>query len=216
MGHKSKPKLLRLNTCEEWENNWFVQKKDIAKFIKEDYLIRQYLEKVLHRHSISEITINRTSEKLMIVIKSARTGVVLGKNGENVNKLTKEVADKFGYYVNIHVVEEKSPEKSPQLIAQSIAQQLEKRVPFRRAMKHAIQQAMKAGAKGIKITCSGRLGGVEIARSETYMEGSCPLHTFRAKVKMANRTARTIYGAIGVSVLVNTGNYYPKMLSKTK
>ena len=216
MGHKAKPKLLRLNTCEDWDNIWFVSKKDTARFIKEDFEIRKFLDSQLSRYSVSEIKINRTIEKLMIVIKSARTGIVLGKNGENVNRITKEVAEKFGYYVNIHVVEEKSPDTSPDLIAQNIANQLEKRIPFRRAMKQAIQQAMKSGAKGIKITCSGRLGGVEIARSETYMDGSCPLHTFRAKVKRSNKTARTIYGAIGISVLVNMGNYYPKLLPNSK
>ena len=208
MGQKASPKLLRLTTVEEWDNNWIDTKSNFSNLILQDYKIRQFLEKELKQAGVSNIKISRNGGKIVVTIKSARTGFILGKAGDNINRITKKIHQLISKNILLNVVEEKNAETSSQLLAENVAQQIEKRIPFRRAMKSAIQTAMKAGAVGIKIACSGRLGGVEIARKEWYLEGSVPLHTFRANIEYTSITSETIYGNIGVKVWVNKGVVY--------
>ena len=208
MGQKASPKLLRLTTVEEWDNNWIDIKSNFPNLVLEDYNIRAFLHKELKNSAVSKIKISRNGGKVNVVIKSARTGYVLGKSGENINRITKKIHQSISKNILLNVIEEKNPETSSQLLAENVAQQIEKRIPFRRAMKSVIQTAMKAGAIGVKISCSGRLGGVEIARKEWYLEGSVPLHTFRANIDYTSVTAQTIYGNIGVKVWVNNGIVY--------
>ena len=205
MGQKANPKALRLGIVEDWESTWYSE-KNYGKYIMDDILIRSYLKSEMKNGGVSSIKIYRSSDKINVVVRVTRAGVVLGKGGENVNRYTEYLSRKLSINVSIKVLEQADPEKNAKVLANSVCSQLERRVPFRRAMKMAVQWAMKSGAKGIRINSAGRLGGAEIARTEWYLEGKVPLHTLRADIDYAFSEAITTYGKIGVKVWVYNGD----------
>lgn len=182
MGQKVNPIGLRLGINRNWESRWFPTKANLVENIGEDYKIRAFLKRKLYYAGISQILVERTAKKLRVTVIAARPGIIIGKKGSDVDNLRKELQDLIGKDVNINIKEERKAGASAQLAAESVATQLEKRIAFRRAMKKVIQGAQKAGAKGIKVSVSGRLGGAEMARTEWYLEGRVPLHTLRAKI----------------------------------
>ena len=208
MGQKANPKGLRLGISQEWSSQWF-DLKSYAPNIVEDLMIRKYIKAELKKAGVSSVTISRKAGSIDVSIKAARPGVIIGKGGSDVAYIKEDLQKKTSKNVHLNIVEEKHPETSARLIGQTVAMQLEKRFQFRRAMKMAVQRAMKAGAEGIKIECSGRLGGVEIARTEWYREGRVPLHTFRANIDYELSEASTTYGIIGVKVWVYHGDILP-------
>jgi small subunit ribosomal protein S3 len=205
MGQKINPIGLRLGVNRTWDSRWFANKNEYGKLLHEDMKIREVLMEGLKQAAISKIVIERPHKKCRVNIYSARPGVVIGKKGADIDKLRKQVAKLTKSEVAINIVEVRKPEIDATLVADSIAQQLERRVAFRRAMKRAVQSAMRLGAEGIRINCSGRLGGAEIARLEWYREGRVPLHTLRADVDYGVATAHTAYGTCGVKVWVFKG-----------
>src|SRR6202522_3652043 len=205
MGQKINPIGLRLGVNRTWDSRWFASKGEYGKLLHEDMKIRESLTKSLKQAAISKIVIERPHKKARINIHSARPGVVIGKKGADIEKLRKQVAKLTSSEVAINIVEVRKPEVDATLVAESIAQQLERRVAFRRAMKRAVQSAMRLGAEGIRINCSGRLGGAEIARMEWYREGRVPLHTLRADIDYGVATAFTTYGTCGVKVWIFKG-----------
>ena len=205
MGQKINPIGLRLGINRTWDSRWFSSKGEYGKLLHEDMKIRESLTKSLKQAAISKIVIERPHKKARINIHSARPGVVIGKKGADIEKLRKQVAKLTSSEVAINIVEVRKPEVDATLVAESIAQQLERRVAFRRAMKRAVQSAMRLGAEGIRINCSGRLGGAEIARLEWYREGRVPLHTLRADVDYGVATAHTAYGTCGIKVWIFKG-----------
>ena len=205
MGQKINPIGLRLGVNRTWDSRWFSSKGEYGKLLHEDMKIRELLMGALKQAAISKIVIERPHKKCRVNIHSARPGVVIGKKGADIDKLRKQVAKLTKSEVAINIVEVRKPEIDATLVADSIAQQLERRVAFRRAMKRAMQSAMRLGAEGIKIICSGRLGGAEIARSEAYREGRVPLHTLRADIDYGVATAHTAYGTCGIKVWVFKG-----------
>ena len=205
MGQKINPIGLRLGVNRTWDSRWFSSKDEYGKLLHEDMKIREVLMEGLKQAAISKIVIERPHKKCRVNIYSARPGVVIGKKGADIDKLRKQVAKLTKSEVAINIVEVRKPEVDATLVADSIAQQLERRVAFRRAMKRAVQSAMRLGAEGIRINCSGRLGGAEIARLEWYREGRVPLHTLRADVDYGVATAHTAYGACGIKVWVFKG-----------
>ena len=205
MGQKVSPNGLRLGINRTWDSRWFANKGEYGKLLHEDIKIRKALMEELKQAAVSKIVIERPHKKCRVTIHSARPGIVIGKKGADIEKLRKTVAAMTDSEVHINIVEVRKPEIDAALVAASIAQQLERRIAFRRAMKRAVQSAMRLGAEGIKITCSGRLGGAEIARVEWYREGRVPLHTLRADVDYGNATANTAYGTCGVKVWVFKG-----------
>jgi small subunit ribosomal protein S3 len=207
LGQKVNPTGFRLGIIKDWTSRWYDDGPVIADKIKQDQVIRNYVQARLKREKagISRIVIERTTKHIKINIYAARPGAVVGRKGEEINNLSQELTRITGKEVKIDVVEVIKPEIEAQLIGDNIAYQLENRVSFRRAMKQAIQQAMRAGAEGVRIRCAGRLGGVEIARSEQYKDGKIPLHTIRANIDYASVTAHTIAGAIGIKVWVYKG-----------
>jgi len=204
MGQKVNPIGLRLGINRTWDSRWFA-KSDYATFLHEDIKIREVLQKRLAQAGVSRIIVERPAKKARITIHSARPGVVIGKKGADIEKLRSELSAITAGEVHLNIVEVRKPEIDAQLIAENIAQQLERRVAFRRAMKRAVQSAMRLGAQGIRINCSGRLGGSEIARIEWYREGRVPLHTLRADIDFGRGTAFTTYGTCGVKVWVFKG-----------
>jgi len=204
MGQKTNPIGLRLGIIKEWNSKWFAQ-KDYAKLLHEDLRMRAYIKQKLANAAISKIEIERTANKATIVIHTARPGMIIGKKGSEVETLRKELQDMVGREVYIKIQEIRRPDLDAQLIAENVAQQLERRIAFRRAMKKAVNAALKLGAKGIKIACSGRLGGAEMSRSEWYREGRVPLHTLRADIDYGLAESKTTYGIIGVKVWVYHG-----------
>ena len=208
MVQKVSPTGFRLGITEDWRSRWYAD-KDYAKSLENDLAIRKYLEKRLARAAVSKIEIERAGDKIKVIVTSARPAVVIGKKGSEIEQLRKELAPIADGQVTIEVVEVKRPELDAVLIAQSIAEQLEGRVAFRRAMRKAVQSARKSGAKGIRIQCSGRLGGAEMSRREWVCEGRVPRHTLRAKIDFGFATAVTTYGAIGVQVWVYQGDKLP-------
>ena len=204
MGQKVMPTGFRLGITEDWRSRWYAD-KDYAKTLENDLAIRRFLEKKLARAAVSKIEIERAGDKTKIIVTTARPGVVIGKKGAEIDALRKEVAKVATGQVNIEVIEVKRPELDATLVARSIAEQLEGRVAFRRAMRKAVQSARKSGALGIRIQCSGRLGGAEMSRREWYREGRVPLHTLRADVDYATSEALTTYGIIGLKVWVYKG-----------
>jgi small subunit ribosomal protein S3 len=210
MGQKVNPIGLRLGINRNWESRWFPSKDRAVNFIAEDYKIRKYLKKELFFAGISNIIIERTAKKVRITLVTARPGIIIGKKGEDIEKLKNKIAAMVGKDVALNIKEEKRPQASAQLAAESIATQLERRVAFRRAMKKVIQGALKSGAKGIKISVAGRLGGAEIARTEWYLEGRVPLHTLRAKIDYGFAEANTTYGIIGIKVWIFKGEVLQK------
>jgi small subunit ribosomal protein S3 len=205
MGQKVNPIGLRLGINRTWESRWFAEKGEYAKLMHQDIAIRAALMKQLKQAAVSKIVIERPHKKCRVTIHSARPGVVIGKKGADIDKLRKLVNKMTDADVTINIVEVRKPEVDATLVAESIAQQLERRVAFRRAMKRAVQSAMRLGAEGIRINCSGRLGGAEIARLEWYREGRVPLHTLRADVDYGTATAFTTYGTCGIKVWIFKG-----------
>ena len=205
MGQKVNPIGLRLGINRTWDSRWFAGKREFGKLLHEDVAIRAYLTKELKQAGVSKVLIERPHKKCRVTIYSARPGVVIGKKGADIEKLRKKVADMTGSEVHLNIVEVRKPEIDATLVADNIAQQLERRVAFRRAMKRSVQSAQRLGAEGIKITCSGRLGGAEIARIEWYREGRVPLHTLRADIDYGVATAHTAYGTNGVKVWIFKG-----------
>ena len=208
MGQKVSPTGFRLGITEEWRSRWYAD-KDYAKNLANDLAIRKFLDKQLARAAVSKIEIERAGDKIKIIVTTARPGVVIGKKGAEIDSLRKKLEKVANGPVSIEVVEVKRPELAAALIAQSVAEQLEGRVAFRRAMRKAVQSARKSGAKGIRIQCSGRLGGAEMSRREWYREGRVPLHTLRAKIDYGFATAATTMGSIGVQVWVYHGEVLP-------
>ncbi|SDX30332.1 30S ribosomal protein S3 [Marinobacter mobilis] len=205
MGHKVNPNGIRLGVIKEHNSVWYAEKKDYAKNLLNDIQVREFLDKRLEKASVSKIVIERPAQNARITIHTARPGIVIGKKGEDVDRLRREVSDMMGVPVHINIEEVRKPDLDARLVAQNVAGQLERRVMFRRAMKRAVQNAMRQGAKGIKIQVGGRLGGAEIARSEWYREGRVPLHTLRADIDYATYEAHTTYGVIGVKVWIFKG-----------
>lgn len=204
MGQKVNPIGLRLGINRTWDSRWFAG-RDYATLLHEDLKLRGYLMGRLQGAGVSRVVIERPAKKARITIHTARPGVVIGKKGADIEKLRLQLAKSTGAEVHLNIVEIRKPEIDAKLIAEGIAQQLERRVAFRRAMKRAVQSAMRLGALGIRINCSGRLGGAEIARMEWYREGRVPLHTLRADIDFGTATAKTTYGACGVKVWVFKG-----------
>ncbi len=205
MGQKVNPIGLRLGVNRTWDSRWFANKGEYGRLLHEDMKIRETLMEDLKQAAVSKIVIERPHKKCRVTVHSARPGIVIGKKGADIEKLRRKVAKLTNSEVHINIVEVRKPEVDATLVATSIAQQLERRVAFRRAMKRAVQSAMRLGAEGIRISCGGRLGGAEIARSEWYREGRVPLHTLRADIDYGHATAKTAYGTCGVKVWVFKG-----------
>ncbi len=205
MGQKVHPTGIRLGIVKKHSSTWYANPKNYAEYLITDLKVRDFLKDRLKAASVSRIDIERPAENARITIKTARPGIVIGKKGEDVERLRKDVSKMMGVPVHINIEEVRKPELDAKLVADSIASQLERRVMFRRAMKRAVQNAMRLGAKGIKVSVAGRLGGAEIARTEWYREGRVPLHTLRADIDYATARAETTYGTIGVKVWIFKG-----------
>ncbi|MGI6192534.1 MAG: 30S ribosomal protein S3 [Christensenellales bacterium] len=210
MGQKVNPHGFRVGVINDWNARWFASKKDFADYIVEDEKIRKFLKEKLYASGIGKIEIERAAGKATINIFTAKPGMVIGRQGAGVEALKAETAKFIGRPVNLNIIEIKNPDANAQLVAENIAASLEKRISFRRAMKQAMSRAMRSGAKGIKVKCSGRLGGAEIARDEGYHEGSIPLQTLRANIEYGFAEAKTTYGRIGVKVWVYKGEILSK------
>ena len=204
MGHKINPIGMRLGIIRTWDSRWYAD-KDYAKLLHADIKLREHLRKKLAQAGVSKVVIERPAKKPRVTIYAARPGVVIGKKGQDIDSLRKELSAMAKAEVSLNIVEIRKPEIDATLVAENIAQQLERRVAFRRAMKRAVQSAMRLGAQGIRINCGGRLGGAEIARMEWYREGRVPLHTLRADVDYGVATAKTTYGTCGVKVWIFKG-----------
>lgn len=205
MGQKVNPLALRIGYIENWRSLWFADKKQFAQYVLEDYKIRQFIKKRFVQAAVSKVVVERLGDKIRVIIHTARPGVIIGRRGADIDKLRAELGEITSKEITIDPQEIKNPSIDAQLIAQNIALQLEKRIAFRRAMKRAIDQAMSSGIKGIKIKCSGRLNGAELARSESYRVGKLPLQTFRAQIEYGFAEALTTYGLLGVKVWANKG-----------
>lgn len=205
MGQKVHPTGIRLGIVKDHTSVWYADRKNYAKQLVNDLHVRSFIEKKLDNASVSRIVIERPAQTARITIHTARPGIVIGKKGEDVDKLRKVLAEKMGVPVHINIEEIRKPDLDARLVAQNVAQQLERRVMFRRAMKRVVQNAMRQGAEGIKVQVSGRLGGAEIARTEWYREGRVPLHTLRADIDYATYEAATTYGILGVKVWIFKG-----------
>ena len=215
MGQKVNPNGLRIGIIKDWNSKWYADKKDIAKVIKEDEVVRTFIKKKYYQSAISSIKIERSEGKIVIFIYTGRPGTLIGKQGAGIEQMKAEVQKLVGdKFVVINIMEVKNPDMDAQLVAENIAAQLEKRIAFRRAMRSAMQRATRAGAKGIKTCVSGRLDGAEIARNEHYHEGSIPLHTLRADIDYGFAEARTTFGIIGVKVWVYKGEILGKPARK--
>ncbi len=214
MGQKVSPVGLRIGVNKGWESNWYAEGKDFAKNLNNDYKIRKFLEKKLAGAAVSSILIERTADKTEVIINTAKPGVVIGHGGDEIEKLKKELSKIVKEELHISIKEIKNPNMVAALVAENIAHQIENRVSFRVAQKKAIRNVMKSGAKGIKTLVSGRLNGVEIARSEGYTEGTIPLHTLRADIDYAAKEADTTYGKIGVKVWIYKGEILPEKKNK--
>lgn len=213
MGQKVSPHGLRVGVIKDWDSKWYANKSNFADFLVEDNKVREYVKKKLYVAGVSKVVIERAAEnKMRVTVLTAKPGMVIGRSGDGIEALKKDLVKMTGKEVEISIVEVKRSELDAQLSAESVAQALERRVSFRRAMKQQISRAMKAGAKGIKIVVSGRVGGAEIARSEKYSEGNVPLHTLRADIDYGFAEADTTYGKLGVKVWVNHGEILDKGL----
>ena len=215
MGQKVNPHGLRVGVIKDWDSHWYAREEKVGDLVVEDYNIRKYLKNKLYAAGVAKIEIERSNGKVKINLWCSRPGVVIGKAGAEIENLRKEMEAKLGKSVNLNIVEVRSPDLNAQLVAENIAQQLEKRISFRRAMKKAMQQATRLGAKGIKVTCGGRLGGAEIARSESYHEGTIPLQTIRADIEYGFAEAATTFGRIGVKVWIYKGEVLSQTLRTT-
>lgn len=215
MGQKVHPKGFRIGIIRDWDSNWYAD-RDYADLLHEDYKIRHYIKEHFYTAGISKVEIQRTGNRVRITIHTAKPGIVIGRGGMEVEKLKADLIKMTGKNININIQEIKRPELDAQIVAENIAQQLEKRISFRRAMKQTVGRTMRAGAIGIKVAISGRLGGAEIARSEWYSEGKVPLHTLRADVDYGFAEANTTYGKIGIKVWVNRGEIMPEAKQRPK
>ena len=215
MGQKVNPHGLRVGVIKDWDSRWYARPDKVGDLIVEDDKIRKYLKKRLYAAGVPTIEIERDSAQVRIFIHCSRPGVIIGKGGTEIEKLRQDVEKLIGKKVAISIVEVRTPDTNAQLVAENIAQQLEKRIGFRRAMKNSIGRAMRMGAKGIKVCCAGRLGGAEIARSETYHEGTIPLQTLRADIDYGFAEAATTYGRIGVKVWIYKGEILTTTLRTT-
>ncbi|MDP2959573.1 MAG: 30S ribosomal protein S3 [Longimicrobiales bacterium] len=214
MGQKVHPHGFRLGIVKDWRSRWYAE-RDFPALLKEDETIRKYLRRRLNHAALAEIDIERKPSKIVVTLHTARPGVVIGKRGAEVDKLRDELAVLTNSEISVNVEEIKRPEVEAYLVAENVAHQLRQRISFRRAMKRAVQSAIRAGAEGIKIQCSGRLGGAEIARTEKYHEGRVPLHTIRADIDYAQLHAFTTFGAIGVKCWVFKGEVVEERRGKT-
>jgi len=205
MGQKTSPVGLRLQINRTWDSRWFAEGQDYGRLLLEDLKIRRYIIEKLPQAAISKVVIERPAKICRISIYAARPGVIIGKKGADIEKLRKTIGAMTSSDVSLNIVEIRKPEVDAKLVAQGIADQLERRIAFRRAMKRAVQSAMRLGADGVRVACGGRLGGAEIARSESYREGRVPLHTLRANIDYAEAQAHTTYGVCGVKVWVFKG-----------
>ena len=207
MGQKVRPTGFRTGVMSDWQSKWFATKSDFAELRVEDHTIRKHIAKRFSEAQIVKVRIERTREKVVVFIHSARVGMIIGKKGQEIDKLTSELENLTKRHIEVKTIEVNRPEVDAQLVAQDIAQQLQKRASFRRTMKRAIEATIDAGAKGIRIQLSGRLGGAEMARTETSMSGSIPLSTLRARIDYGFVEAKTAQGHIGIKVWVNNGDY---------
>ncbi|OQM34106.1 30S ribosomal protein S3 [bacterium endosymbiont of Pedicinus badii] len=210
MGQKVHPNGIRLGIIRSWSSIWYVEKKEFAKNLQSDFEVREFLKKKLSKASVSKVIIERPAKSIRVTIYTARPGIIIGKKGEDVEKLRKDIAKISGVPAKINISEIRKPEINAKLVAESISMQLEKRAMFRRVIKRSVQNAIRTGAKGIKIEISGRLGGTEIARTEWHREGRVPLHTFRADIDYSDSVAKTNYGIIGVKVWIFKGEILGK------
>ena len=215
MGQKVNPHGLRVGVIKDWESRWYARNDKVGDLIVEDYNIRKFLKETLYSAGVPKIEIERDSSKVRIFIHCARPGVVIGKGGAEIERLRQTLEKKIGKPVALSIVEVRSPDINAQLVAENIASQLERRIGFRRAMKNAMGRAMRMGARGIKIMCSGRIGGAEIARTEQYHEGTIPLQTLRADIDYGFAEAATTYGRIGVKVWIYKGEVLSQTLRTT-
>ena len=214
MGQKINPIGLRLGINRGWDSTWFAKKKDFGKYLIEDFKIRNYIKKNITNSGVSEIIIERSSKKCTVSIHTSRPGFVIGKKGADIEKIKKNIMKITDSDVNVNIKEIKKPELNSNLVAENIAQQLVKRISYRRAMKRAMQSCLRLGAKGIKVSISGRLGGNEIARTEWLRDGSIPSHTLRADIDYAEAEALTTYGIIGIKVWIYKGEVFAKEFSQ--
>lgn len=210
MGQKVNPKGLRIGIIKDWEGKWFADKRNYSNLLIEDVKIREYIKRKLYQAGIAKTQIERAANRVKISIHTAKPGIVIGRGGTEVEALRKELEKMTGKQIHVNIVEIKTPDTDAQLVAENIASQLEKRIAFRRAMKQTVQRSLRMGAKGIKIACSGRLAGAEIARTEWYSEGKVPLHTLRADIDYGFAEANTTYGKIGVKVWIYKGEVLPE------
>lgn len=208
MGQKVHPIGIRLGIVKDWNSRWYANNQNYAEYLYQDLTVREYIRKKLANASVSKIQINRPANNAQITIHTARPGIVIGKKGEDIDRLKHEISKIMGVSVQLNVEEVRKPELDAQLVATGVAQQLEKRIMYRRAMKRAVTNTMRLGAEGIKINVGGRLNGAEIARSEWYREGRVPLHTLRADIDYATAEALTTYGIIGIKVWIFKGEIY--------
>ena len=213
MGQKVNPHGLRVGVIKDWDSKWYAE-ADFADCLVEDYQIRKFLKKKLYSAGVSKIEIERTSDRVKIIISTAKPGMIIGKDGAEIEKVRAELQKMTTKKVVVDIKEVKRPDREAQLVAENIAQQLENRISFRRAMKSCMGRAMKSGAKGIKASCSGRLGGADMARTETYSDGTIPLHTLRADIDYGFAEADTTYGKIGVKVWIYKGEVLPTKAAK--
>lgn len=215
MGQKVNPHGLRVGVIKGWDSKWYAG-KDYEKFLLEDIKIREFIKEKLFLSGISKVEIERASNKARISIHTAKPGMVIGRQGSNIELLKSDLKKMTKSAIEINIVEVKTPDMDATLVAENIAAQLERRIAFRRAMKQCVGRTMRMGAKGIKITCGGRLGGAEIARSESYREGSIPLHTLRADIDYGTAEAHTTYGRIGIKVWIYKGEVLPESKEAAK
>jgi len=216
MGQKVHPIGIRLGISKDWNSTWYAERGDYAEMLNSDLAVREYLKKHLQQAAVSRIQIERPAKTARITIHTARPGIVIGKKGEDIERLRRDVTERMGVPTHISVAEIRKPELDAQLVAEGIAQQLERRIMFRRAMKRAVGNSMRLGALGIKVKLSGRLNGADIARSEWYREGQVPLHTLRADVDYGVVEAATTYGILGVKVWIYKGEVFDLYAPKTE
>lgn len=214
MGQKVNPNGLRLGINKDWDSKWYANKKDFSKYLNNDVKIREYFEKDQKTSGISKVQIERNSKRTEVIVHTAKPGVIIGRGGEQIEKMKSDLSKLVNEDIQISIVDIKKPDMNAQIVADSIAAQIENRASFRMAQKRAIRNAMKAGAKGIKTLLSGRLGGADMARSEGYTEGTIPLHTLRADVDYATSEADTTFGKIGVKVWIYKGEILPSKKTK--
>ena len=213
MGQKVNPHGLRVGVIKDWSSKWYAE-KDFADYLVEDHKIREYLKKRLYSTGVSKIEIERASDRIKVTIYTAKPGLVIGKGGSEIEKLKADLQKEIGKKILVEIKEVKRPDRDAQLVAENIALQLENRISFRRAMKSTMQRTLRAGAKGVKTSCSGRLGGADMARKETYSEGTIPLQTLRADIDYGFAEADTQYGKVGVKAWVYNGEVLPTQKKK--